>query len=114
MNDPIQKCPACGSSRVVAGQLGQLSEAIATISEEPAAFLFSELKEQPGYWTSFSISEPLPRTVSIRHHGNASACLDCGAVSAPLFLNIKDAKRVLEKYGTDEVKMRLATTPPAP
>ena len=114
MNDLIQKCTACGSIRVVAGQLGRLNEEQkAAISEEPAAFFFSELKEKPGYWTSFSISES-PRAVSIRHHGSASVCLDCGAVSASLIVDVKDAKKVLDKWGTDALKSRLAIGPHAP
>ena len=110
MNDNIHKCRSCGSNRVVAGQLGRINDdQNDAISEEPAAFIFSELKEKPGYWTSFSISEPLPRAVSIRHHGSASVCLDCGVVNASLVVDIKDAKKVLNNWGTDALKSRLAT-----
>ena len=109
MNDIIQKCAACGSIRVVTGQLMTApdGEGQSHGTETPVAFGFSELKEKPGYWTTFSIRE-LPRAVLIHRRGNANACLDCGNVSASLSLNVKEAMEVLEKSGTDAVKARLA------
>ena len=75
-------------------------------TETPVAFGFSELKEKPGYWATFSIRE-LPRAVLIRQRGNATACLDCGNVSASLTVDVEMAMQVLDKSGTDAVKTRL-------
>ena len=115
MNDIIQECTACGSIRVVTGQLMPTpdNEGQSHGTETPVAFGFSELKEEPGYWTTFSI-RLLPRAVLIHRRGSATACLDCGNVSASLSLNVKEAMKVLEKSGTDAVKARLAIAPPAP
>ena len=101
MNDNLQKCAACGSDRVVAGVL------LTPPGEEGQSFGFSELKEKSGYWTTFSIRE-LPRAVLIRHRGTATACLDCGNVTASLTVGVKEATQVLDKSGTDAVKARLA------
>ena len=115
MNDNIQKCAACGGDRMVSGVLLLTpdEEGQTKGTETPAAFGFSELKEKPGYWTTFSIRE-LPRAVLVRQRGNATACLDCGDVSASLALDVKEAMQVLEKSGTDAVKARLAIEPPTP
>ena len=109
MKDNLQKCAACGSNRVVAGVLltPPDDEGQSKGTETPVAFGFSELKEKPGYWTTFSIRE-LPRAVLIRQRGTATACLDCGNVTASLTVDAKEAMQVLEKSGTDAVKARLA------
>ena len=103
MNDPIQKCTACGSSRVVSGKLNPGTEG-------DAWFAFSELKEER-YWTTIHNT---PRVAPVRDDGSASVCLDCGKVSALLTVDVKEAKRVLDKWGTDALKSRLAIGPPAP
>ena len=104
MNEPIQKSTACGSNRVVSGKV-----------DLDAWFAFSELIEQgcwtKRYWTMIHIT---PRVTTVRADGGASACLDCGKVSALLTVNVKEARRVLDKWGTDALKMRLAILPPAP
>jgi len=114
MNDIIQKCAACGSIRVVTGQLMRApnDEGQSHGTDTPVGFGLSELKEKSCYWTIFSIRE-LPRAVLIHRPGSANACLDCGNVSASLSLNVKEATKVLEKSGTDAVKARLAIAPPA-
>lgn len=99
MNDPIPKCTACGSNRVVSGKLSL-----------DAWFVFSELREDR-YWTTFNNT---PRFATVRDDGSASVCLDCGKVSALLTVDVKEAKRVLDKWGTDALKSRLAIGPPAP
>ena len=96
-NDNMQKCDACGSNRVVAGKVSYGDGLFFEFSE-------SELKEER-YWTSIHNT---PRTVDIRDHGSARLCLDCGAVSAALIVDVKDAKKVLDKWGTDALKSRLA------
>lgn len=103
MNDPIQKCTACGSNRVVSGKLNPGTEG-------DAWFAFSELKEEH-YWTTIHST---PRVAPVRDDGSASVCLDCGKVSALLTVDAKEAKRVLDKWGTDALKSRLANGPPAP
>ena len=114
VNHIIQKCAACGSLRVVTGQLMTAPDAEGQShgTKTPVAFGFSELKAKPGYWTTFSIRE-LPRAVLIHRRGSATACLDCGNVSASLSLNVKEAMKVLEQSGTYAVKTRLAIAPPA-
>ena len=97
MNDNIEKCGACGSNRVVSGKV--------QYEGVEASFGFSELKEEH-YWTTISNT---PRDVLIRQRGSARLCLDCGTVSASLTVDVKEAKKVLDKWGTDALKSRLAT-----
>ena len=78
--------------------------------EHDAWFVFSELREDR-YWTTFNNT---PRFATVRDDGSASVCLDCGKVSALLTVDVKEAKRVLDKWGTDALKSRLAIGPLAP
>ncbi len=109
MNDKIQKCAACGSGRVVAGRL--VAEELGNSSEfNSPCFNFSELKQENKI---FHISTPR-RGALTRQRGNATACLDCGNVSVSLALDVKEAVQVLDKWGADAVKARLAIKPPTP
>ena len=99
INDPIQKCTASGSNRGVSGKV-----------DLDAWFAFSELKEER-FCTTINIT---PRVVTVRDDGSASVCLDCGKVTASLGLDLEEAKRVLDKWGTDALKSRLAIGPLAP
>ena len=92
MNAPIQKCGACGSSRVVSGKV-----------ELDAWFAFSELNEER-YWTTISLT---PRVATVRDDGSAS--VDCGKVNALLTVDVKERK----EWGTDALKSRLAIGPAA-
>ena len=106
MNDEIQKCAACGSNRVVEGRLA--AEELGNSSEfNSPCFNFSELKVEN---KTFYFSSPR-RGVFIRQRGNATACLDCGNVSASLALDVKEAMEVLENCGTGAVKARLPIKP---
>ena len=100
MNDPIQKCDACGSRRVTSGRLDG--------GEGGLGFEFPEYNG--GYWLTWS---NVPRSVSIRYD-RLKLCLDCGKVTASLSVDVEEAKRVLDKWGTDALKSRLAIGPPAP
>jgi len=101
MNGLIQNCAACGGNRVVAGELGYAEELF---------FKPAELTKER-YWTTI---ERAPRTVTVLDPRSASICLDCGTLSTVLKVDVKKARHVLDKYGTKEVKARLAISPPAP
>ncbi len=101
MHENIQNCDACGSSRVVSGRLddGYGSGTSSAFSDYNG-----------GYWLTYS---SVPRAVSIRQEG-VRLCLDCGKATASMNVDVKEAKRVLDKWGTDALKSRLAIGPPAP
>ncbi len=107
MNNPVNKCAACGSVHVVSGQLNLLGDGVAT-----SGFTFTELKALNSWEELY---RPL-RGIDVheREPGSATLCLDCGSVGASLIVDVKEARKVLEKWGTDAVKARLAITPPAP
>ena len=66
-------------------------------------FEFTELNEVK-WWGSRGVA------VHEREPGSARVCLDCGTLSASLALavDVKEAKKVLDKWGTDALKSRLA------
>lgn len=101
MTDPIQKCAACGSNRVTSGRL---DDGYGSGTQ----FEFSEYNGS--YWFTWS---SVPRAVTIRQD-RVRLCLDCGKVTASLSVDVEEAKRVLDKWGTDALKSRLAIGPPAP
>jgi hypothetical protein len=101
MHENIGKCDACGSSRVTAGRLDD-SYGSGT------QFAFSEYNGS--YWFTWS---NVPRAVTIRQD-RVRLCLDCGNVTASLSVDVEEAKMVLDKWGTDALKSRLAIGPPAP
>ena len=103
INTMIQPCPACGSNRVVFGRLN-LGDGIL------GGFLFTEVKPAEWFWQS-----PF-RGVDLHElePANTGVCLDCGRVSASLAVDVKEANKVLENWGTDAVKARLATTSSVP
>ena len=95
MNDNnLQNCDACGSSRVVSGRLDDGNGS-------GIGFEFSEYNG--GYWLTWS---NVPRAVSIRQD-RVRLCLDCGKVTASMNVDVKNAKRVLDKWGSDALKSRL-------
>ena len=94
MNDNnLQNCDACGSSRVASGRFEGDGGGI--------AFEFSEYNW--GYWLTLS---GVPRTVSIRQD-RVRLCLDCGKVTGSMNVDVEEAKRVLDKWGSDALKSRL-------
>jgi len=94
----MQKCDACGSNRIVAGKVS---------AGEGLFFEFSgsEFKEE-NYWTTFHILGA-DNFVFIRNLGNAKLCLDCGKVDSSFTVDVKEAKKVVDKWGTDALKARL-------
>lgn len=101
MTDPIQKCAACGSSRVASGKLD---------GDEEGGILF-KCSESNGR-ALFTLSH-VPLGVFIRQEG-VRMCVDCGKVTAWLSVDMEEAKKVLSQWGTDGLKSRLAIGPPAP
>ena len=57
-----------------------------------------------GYWTTFS---GIPQSISI-HHDGAWMCFDCGKVTASMSVDVKEARKVMDKWGTEALKSRLA------
>lgn len=101
MTGPIPKCAACGSSRVASGKLD---------GDEGDGILFTFSESNGRAW--FTLSH-VPLGVFVRQEG-VRICVDCGKVSALLTVDAEEAKKVLEKWGTDSLKSRLAIGPSAP
>jgi hypothetical protein len=97
MNDDLSKCSVCGSARVIPGKLSS--------GEGDAYFEFSEFN-WTSYWTTLSATGS---GVPMSQHGSARVCIDCGAVSASLTVDVKELQKVLDKWGTEALKSRLAS-----
>ena len=101
MNDT---CDACGSHRMLLGKLGGVPDEHGRHHgyECPAGFVCSGI-EQPPFWKPILA---YPRHVAIRQHGVAGLCLDCGTVSVSLTADVKAARKVVDKWGSDALKPR--------
>ena len=69
----------------------------------PAVFAFPDLEEEHFLTTFFMVA----RTVVIQQHGSASLCLDCGTVDASLGADLIQAKKVLDRWATDDLRSRI-------
>ena len=91
------KCPNCGSMRLVLGK-------VSLTNEYGPDFEFSEAKKLG--WLRYDTGR---HGVSIREPSMSTrVCLDCGTGSVSFRIDAKKAITVLEKWGTDELKARLA------
>lgn len=103
MDNENDTCPACGSFRVVFGYLngGGRSRGI----------WFDLPKDDVRPWSTFlTVSAPVGPAVGIQQVGSALLCLDCGTVSASFQADIDMAIKVVDKFGTEELKSRLDTS----
>jgi hypothetical protein len=107
MDDESHTCEACGSQRVISGSLGGVADERGRHHgyERPAVFAFSDLKEEH-YWTTITLVGTA-RAVPIQQHGSARLCLDCGTVDASLSADVAQAKKVLDKWATDDLRSRI-------
>ncbi len=97
MDNENYKCPNCGSMRLVSGK-------VSLVNGFRPDFEFSEVKKL-GWWRHDTGSHG----VSIREPSmSARVCLDCETGSVSFRIDAKKAIKVLEKWGTDELKARLA------
>ena len=98
MDNENYKCPNCGSMRLVSGK-------VSLANEYGPDFEFSEVKKLG--WLRHDTGR---HGVSIREPSmSARVCLDCETGSVSFRIDAKKAITVLEKWGTDELKARLAT-----
>ncbi len=99
MDNESYKCPNCGSMRLVSGK-------VSLANGYRPDFEFSEVKKLG--WLRYDTG---PHGVSIREPSmSARVCLDCETGSVSFRIDAKKAIIVLEKWGTDELKTRLATS----
>jgi hypothetical protein len=105
MNNKDHECQACGSHRTVKGRFGGRTEHGRIVSGDwsVSGLVLSEAKQRP--LTSFiGLSGPV---VPIRQEGEAILCLDCGVVQASLTADIEKAEKVVNKWGSSELRARL-------
>jgi len=97
MDNENYKCPKCGSMRLVSGT-------VSLTNEYGPDFEFSEVKKLG--WLRYDTGR---HGVSIREPSMCTTvCLDCETGSVSFTIDAKKAIAVLEKWGTDELKARLA------
>lgn len=97
MDNKNHKCPNCGSMRLVSGTVSL------THGHGPD-FEFSEVKKLG--WLRYDTGR---HGVNIREPFlSATVCLDCETGGVSFRIDAKKAIKVLEKWGTDELKARLA------
>ena len=100
MDNENYKCPNCGSNRVVSGKV--------SIGDHGRGFEFLEIKKLG--WLRYA---PYNHGVGMSSDffTSAKVCLDCGKGNALFTFSVDTEKAVkkLNKWGTDEVKARLAT-----
>jgi hypothetical protein len=93
----VQKCNACGSNRVVVGRV--------RAGDAPFEFSDSDLKEER-YWTSIHFHNTA-RYLCLGNTENATLCFDCGKLEASFKVDIKEAKKIVDRWGSDALKARL-------
>ena len=71
-------------------------------------FSESDLKEER-YWTTFHVHNT-PRWFLISDPGKAKLCLDCGKLTASFTVDLEEARKVVDRWGTDALKSRLAAS----
>ena len=99
MNDEIQKCAACGSQRVVS----------VTTNIGPEDFVFLEEMKELGWWqANLGSLGSGPQGVRINKSWNARVCLDCGNGNTFFRVDANKVIKMLDKFGTDALKERLA------
>ena len=88
---------------MVPGTLGGFSPDTRRLVRGPGGFVLSEVKKRP-LTTFLGMSGPV---IPIRQHGSAMLCLDCGAVSADFTVDVEEATTVMEKWATEDLKLRM-------
>ena len=78
--------------------------------DEGGGILFKLSESNGRAW--FTLSH-VPLGVFIRQD-RVRLCFECGKVTASLSVDVEEAKWVLDQWGTDALKSRLAIGPPAP
>jgi hypothetical protein len=70
-----------------------------------AFFQFSEFNWMR-YWTTLSSTSSC---IAMHQHGSTRVCIDCGAVSASLTVDVKELQKVVDKWGTGALKSRVGS-----